>query len=186
MGFSAALAAISLISAGVGAYGQVQQQQAQQQQTEFQSKMAMRNADIAEYNAQGVEEEGRTARREAHDAAQQKRLDAARMVASTRAQAGASGSQADVGANLDNMLDTVERGEVDALRLQEAGQRDWYAKQWQGWNMRNGADASRAQANMLAQSGYLNQQRAQLGMLQSGLGATNNYARLMQQKGIMV
>lgn len=130
-------------------YSANQQAQAQQQQQDYERKMLQRNATIAEQQAQMTEDEGRDAKREAHDEAQRTRLEAARRVSAQRSALSASGAALDEGSALDMNLDTVERGELDALRHVEQGQRQDYQQRQQAWNLRNQSGAMLSKASTL-------------------------------------
>lgn len=147
MGF--APAAVALVSAAVGAVSAVQQQQARQRQQEYQENMARYNAQLAEQQAGMAEEEGRAAKRDAYDAALRKRQEAAGIIGRQRAQAGASGAQTDQGSALDLNLDTAEKGEIDALALQQQGLDEDYRRRREAWTLRSNAQSQQAAASAL-------------------------------------
>ncbi len=129
--------AAALATSAVGVAKSLEQSNNQKAQLEHEANLAEYNAQITEDKAQIVEEEGKQAKREADEAATRKRQEAALMVSSQRSKQGASGAQVDVGSNLDLNLDTVERGELDALQLEEQGKLQGHNKQLQAWNLRN-------------------------------------------------
>lgn len=67
----------------------------------------------------------------------------------TAAQAGASGAQIDSGSHLDSQLDLREKGELDALSIEEQGERAAYNQEVQAWNQRNAAQGSQARERQL-------------------------------------
>ena len=155
---AAITAAVALASAAVGTVSAVQQAQQQQRQQEFQSKLAERNARQGELNAQAAEEAARQEKRQGYEHAQAKRQEAARIISAQRAEAGASGAQTDAGSALDRILDTAEKGELDALSAQQQGQDAAYQHQLRAWNLRNqaaGALADAAFHRQNAQTDYL-------------------------------
>lgn len=115
---SAVSIAASLAGTAVSAIAQHQAQQRQASQQEaanrYQQKVAERNRDLAE-------EQARAARKEGWDAAVRKRQEVAHIIGAQRARAGGSGIAVDTGSALDLNMDTVERGEIDALALQQQG-----------------------------------------------------------------
>lgn len=156
----------SVVGAVGGAYSSYQQGMAQQQAAKQQANMAMMqgamendqaqfNATVATMDAEKAEEEGREAKKEGYDNAQRKRLEAAKVIGQQRAEAGASGAQVDQGNFLDQRLDTAEKGEVDALAINEQGL-------WADYNKRLEGASHRAQATGLAGSGAMALKQADL------------------------
>lgn len=130
------------------AYSAIQQGQAARAAAKQQANAAMwqgmldnENAQFeaksAEMNAQMLEEDGKEAKREGYDNAQRKRLEAASMVGKQRLEAGASGAQVDQGSFLDQQLDTVEKGELDAFAINEQGLWEDYDKRVQAADQRS-------------------------------------------------
>ncbi len=138
----------AIASAAMGTYGAVQQSQAQKDQAKYQSDMAEYNAKIAEQQAQMAEYEGAEVKREAYEAGVKKRQEAAQIVGSQRASQAASGAVVDAGSALDVNLDTTEKGELDALQLQEQGAWQDYNKRIDAWSYRNQSAASQSQSAM--------------------------------------
>ena len=132
-------AAVTLASTAVGTWSAVSRQEEQRKQAEFSADMARRNAQIAEENARMAEEEARQTRADSYDKAVRKQ----------RAQAGASGAQIDSGSHLDSQLDLREKGELDALSIEEQGERAAYNQEVQAWNQRNAAQGSQARERQL-------------------------------------
>lgn len=141
--------AMALAGTATSMYSANQQAQAQQQQQDYERQMLQRNATIAEQQAKMTEDEGRDAKREAHDEAQRTRLEAARRVSEQRSALSASGAALDEGSTLDMNLDTVERGELDAMRHVEQGERQDYQQRQQAWNLRNQSSALLSKASTL-------------------------------------
>lgn len=151
-------AAVALAGAAAGTASAVQQAESRRQQTEYQSKLAARNAQQAEQSAQAAEESARQERLEGSEAAQAKRQQTARIISAQRAEAGASGAQADAGATLDKNLDTAEKGEIDALSAERQGRDNAYAQDLRAWSLRNQSTEASGNADFLgarAETDYL-------------------------------
>ena len=142
-------AAVTLASTAVGTWSAVSRQEEQRKQAEFSADMARRNAQIAEENARMAEEEARQTRADSYDKAVRKRQETSLLVGKQRAQAGASGAQIDSGSHLDSQLDLREKGELDALSIEEQGERAAYNQEVQAWNQRNAAQGSQARERQL-------------------------------------
>ncbi|WP_300719563.1 hypothetical protein [uncultured Desulfovibrio sp.] len=142
-------AAVTLAGTAVGAWSAVSRQEEQRKQAEFAADMARRNSRIAEENARMAEDEARQTRADSHDQAVRKRQETALLLGRQRAQAGASGAQIDSGSHLDSLLDLREKGELDALALEEQGERAAYNQEVQAWNQRNAAQGSQARERRL-------------------------------------
>lgn len=138
-------AAMTLASTAVGTWSAVSRQEEQRKQAEFSADMARRNAQVAEENARMAEEEARQTRADSYDAAVRKRQETSLLVGKQRAQAGASGAQIDSG----SQLDLREKGELDALSIEEQGERAAYNQEVQAWNQRNAAQGSQARERQL-------------------------------------
>ncbi len=147
---AAALPIISAVAGiggtAVGVYSAFQQADAQKAQAEYQADMANYNAQVAEGNAQMAEYEGKEIQRQAYEDSLKKRQEAAHIVGTQRAQQAASGAQVDVGSALDLNLDTAEKGELDALAIQEQGQWGDYNKKIDAWNLRSQGAKSEAES----------------------------------------
>ncbi len=141
-------AVTALASAAMGTVSAIESSNAQKQQAEYQSDMAQYNAKIAEQQAQMAEYEGAELKRDAYEEGVKKRQEAAHMVASQRAAQAASGAVVDTGSALDLNLDTVEKGELDALQLQEQGAWQDYNKRVDAWNYRNQAASLESKSDM--------------------------------------
>ena len=135
-------AAVTFASTAVGTWSAVSRQEEQRKQAEFSADMARRNAQIAEENARMAEEEARQTRADSYDKAVRKRQE-------TSLLAGASGAQIDSGSHLDSQLDLREKGELDALSIEEQGERAAYNQEVQAWNQRNAAQGSQARERQL-------------------------------------
>lgn len=142
-GYLSAGAAIAAI-AGTVMTASAQQQQAQQQKAsaEYSAEVAQRNQDMAQEQAASVKRQG-------YDDAQRQRLKAAGMIGTQRAIAGASGITVDTGSNLDLTMETAEKGELDALAIQQQSLDKAHSLQIQGWNSGQQAAAYSWQANNL-------------------------------------
>lgn len=137
---SAGAAIVSL--AGTAMTISAQQQQAQQQKAsaEYSAEVAQRNQELAQEQAASVKRQG-------YDDAQRQRLKAAGMIGTQRAIAGASGITVDTGSNLDLTMETAEKGELDALAIQQQSLDKSHNLQIQGWNSGQQAQAYAWQAD---------------------------------------
>ena len=132
---AAVISAVSIAASLAGtamsaiAQNQAAQRQAEQQEAanRYQQKIAERNRDLAE-------EQARAARKEGYDAAVKKRQEVAGIIGAQRARQGASGIGVDTGSALDLNMDTAERGEIDALALQQQGLDKARNLEIQAWN----------------------------------------------------
>lgn len=152
MGFSAAAitTAMAAASAAVGTASAVQQQQQRLQEQEQQKDMARYSASLAQEQAAQAEAAGRTAKQQAYEQATQKRQQAAGIIATQRALQGAGGAQVEQGSNLDATLDTAEKGEIDALAVQQKGLDADHAQRLEAWRWQEQAKAGESKANFLA------------------------------------
>ena len=117
------------------------QQQAQQRQAEQQEAANRYQQQIAERNRDLAAEQARAARKEGYDAAVKKRQEVASIIGAQRARQGASGVATDIGSALDLNMDTAERGEIDALALQQQGLDKARNLEIQAWNSNANAQA---------------------------------------------
>ena len=148
--------AATAISTGIGVYSSIKQGQAQQAQAEYQSKVARRNADLAEQQASAQRMQG-------YEAMQAERLKTARLIGQQRAQAGASGVAVDSGSFEDVAEDTKAAGEFDAINAYNQGIDRAYNSEIQAWNYDSQAEGYSAQADAAGQS-------ALLGAIGQGIG----------------
>lgn len=151
-------AAVALAGAAAGTASAVRQAESGRRQTEYQSKLAARNAQQAEQSAQTADAAARQERLEGYEAAQAKRQEAARLISAQRAKTGASGAQTDAGATLDKNLDTAEKGEIDALSAERQGRNNAYAQDLRAWSLRNQSAESAGKADFIgsrAETDYL-------------------------------
>lgn len=142
-GYVSAGAAIAAIA------GTVMTVSAQQQQAQRQKESAEYSADVAKRNQDMAVEQAASVKRQGYDAAQTQRLKAAGMIGTQRAIAGASGITVDTGSNLDLQMDTAEKGELDALAIQQQGFDKAHNIEIQGWNSGQQAAAYGWQASNL-------------------------------------
>lgn len=140
---SLGLMATSLV---VGAVGSVYQNSVAKAQANAQAQQAQANADIANQNAKLAEEEARQSRREGYENKLKKRQEVAGIIGAQRAAQGASGALVDSGSFMDLSLDTVDKGEADALKMEQQGFDAAYQKDLEAYNYRNQANQYRAQA----------------------------------------
>lgn len=156
--------AISLTMAAIGtavsvASG-VQQAQAQQAQAEYQSKVARRNAELAEQQASAQRMQG-------YEQMQAERLKTARLIGQQRAQAGASGVAVDSGSFEDVAEDTKAAGEFDAINAYNQGIDRAYNSEIQAWNYNSQAEGYQAQADAIGSTSTLS-------AIGSGIGGIAN------------
>lgn len=128
---SAIMLGVSLAMTAAGTYANIQQANAQREaaksQAEYQAAVAQKNQELAE-------EQARQQRIAGYEEATRTRRETAILIGRQRAAQGASGSVVDAGGNLDLNLDTVERGEFDALAAYQKGLNASYNSQIQAWN----------------------------------------------------
>lgn len=140
---SLGLMATSLV---VGAVGSVYQNSVASAQARAQSQQAQANADIANQNAKLAEDEARLARREGYENKLKKRQEVAGIIGAQRAAQGASGALVDAGSFMDTTLDTIDKGESDALKMEQQGYDAAYQKELEAYNYRNQAGQLQQQA----------------------------------------
>lgn len=145
----AASLAATAISTGIGVYSSIKQGQAQQAQAEYQSKVAQRNADLAEQQASAQRMQG-------YEQMQAERLKTARLIGQQRAQAGASGVAVDSGSFEDVAEDTKAAGEFDAINAYNRGVDAGYNSEIQAWNYNSQAEGYQAQADAIGSTSPLN------------------------------
>ena len=168
----------ALASGAMGAISASQQADAQKAQAEYQADMANYNAKVAEGNAKMAEQEGKDAKKAAYEQSLENRQQAAQIVGSQRAKQAASGVQVDTGSALDLNLDTVEKGELDAFNIAQAGEAQAYNKNVEAWNYRNQASGLESQADMYTkrarQAPFSASTKSLSGSLLSGLQKMGN------------
>ena len=136
---------IAAIGAGISAYGSYQQ-------AKNAEKMAERNAQYAELQAQSAIERGGVAERQAT-------LKAIQTMRSQRAAAAANGFSVNSGSPLDSILDTAQEGAQDALIVRSNAETE-------AWGYRQQAGNYRAQGEIDSIAG----KTAALGSLVSSVG----------------
>ena len=140
---------VSAGAAVVALAGTAMQMSAQQQQAQQQKASAEYSAEVAQRNQDMAQEQAASVKRQGYDDAQRQRLKAAGIIGTQRAIAGASGITADTGSNLDLQMDTAEKGEVDALAIQQQSLDKAHNLQIQGWNSGQQAAAYAWQADSI-------------------------------------
>lgn len=140
------------IGTALGAVGSYTSSQQQKSQMEYQSQVAENEAVVARQNADIADEQGRQESRTGYENKLKKRQEVAGVVGSQRAIQSASGAVLDTGSFMDLQLDTVEKGEVDALALQQAGFDNQYQYDVQAQNLRTQASSLESQSHYLASS----------------------------------
>lgn len=139
---SATAAVVALAGTAMSVSAQAQQAQQQKASAEYSAEVAQRNQDMAEEQAASVKRQG-------YDDTQRQRLKAAGMIGTQRAIAGASGITVDTGSNLDLTMETAEKGELDALAIQQQSLDKAHNLQIQGWNSGQQAAAYAWQADSI-------------------------------------
>lgn len=137
---SAGAAVVALAGTAMQMSAQAQQAQQQKASAEYSAGVAQRNQDMATEQAASVKRQG-------YDDAQRQRLKAAGIIGTQRAIAGASGVTVDTGSNLDLTMETAEKGELDALAIQQQSLDKAHNLQIQGWNSGQQAQAYAWQAD---------------------------------------
>lgn len=204
LGYTAlGMSVLGAVGTAVSSYSQgaAQQNAARQQATQAMMQGMMENesaqfqANVANMNAEMAEDEGKEAKKIGYDNAQKARLQAAQVVGEQRSAMAASGAQVDQGAFLDLALDTAEKGELDALALNEQGLWADYNKRMEGANFRANATGARTAGGMAlakgnAQSSLFNAQANSYSpwlsagtSLIGGLGSALGTYGLMNAKG---
>ncbi|EPY03485.1 hypothetical protein [Magnetospirillum fulvum] len=145
MGVYAAVAAvaISVISAGMSAYGQMQQGEQQKKMADYQAAVGEQNAKISDRAAQDAEERGRVAE-------QQQRLKTSQMIGTQRSALASGGVQVDSGSALDVVADSAMLGEMDALTVRQNAEREAYQYRVQAYSSRTQAGMSTLAGNNAA------------------------------------
>lgn len=146
-GYASATAAVLAIAGTVAST--TMSMQAQQKQAAQQKASAEYQADIANKNQELAQEQAAAVKRQGYDDAQRQRLKAAGMIGTQRAIAGASGITVDTGSNLDLTMETAEKGELDALAIQQQSLDKAHNLQIQGWNSGQQAQAYAWQADSI-------------------------------------
>lgn len=146
-GYASATAAVLAIAGTVTSTAM--SMQAQQKQAAQQQASANYQADIANKNQELAQEQAASVKRQGYDDAQRQRLKAAGMIGTQRAIAGASGITVDTGSNLDLTMETAEKGELDALAIQQQALDKSHNLQIQGWNSGQQAAAYAWQADSI-------------------------------------
>lgn len=139
---SAGAAVVALAGTAMQMSAQAQHAQQQKASAEYSAEVAQRNQDMATEQAASVKRQG-------YDAAQTQRLKAAGIIGTQRAIAGASGITVDTGSNLDLTMETAEKGELDALAIQQQSLDKAHNLQIQGWNSGQQAQAYAWQADSI-------------------------------------
>lgn len=128
--------AFAAVGAGVNAYATYQAQSAANAAAEYNAKVAERNKQIADMQAERAEQQGEID-------AKQHRLKVAGMIGEQRSDLAGSGVVVDEGSALDVIQDTAEWGELDALTIRNNAAVDAWGYRTQGLNYQAQADASR-------------------------------------------
>jgi hypothetical protein len=163
---------VSVIGAGVQAYGASKETAAANQAAEYNAQLMERNARIADMQAADATARGDVAEK-------QFRLQVSKLKGSQRSDFASSGVVVDTGSPLDVALDTTEQGELDALTIR-------HNASVEAWGYKNQAAESISQASLyrstyrsasaagatslLTSTGQIAGQAATYGYLKSGSG----------------
>lgn len=102
--------AVSAVGVGISAYSANQQTKAANAAAQYNAEMSKRNAEVANMQAENARQRGELEEK-------QFRLNLSKQKGEMRAGYGASGAVVDSGSALDNLMDTTEWGELDALTI---------------------------------------------------------------------
>jgi hypothetical protein len=136
------------ISAAVSGYSMYAQTQAANAAADFESRVARRNADMAEMQAKDALERGKVAEKQLRD--KQKML-----IGQQRAGFGASGVLVDQDTTMDVMQDSIKFGEQDALTTRRNAAMDAWGYRTQGLNYQAQADLSQMSKRNATTAGTL-------------------------------
>lgn len=142
------VAALTIASTALGAYGQIQAGKAEAAASNYNAKVSEMNASISEKRAKdailrGQEEE------------QQQRQKTAQIIGQQRAAMAANGVDLSFGSPLDTLVDTAYMGELDALTIRKNAAREDYDYRVQAANGTANANLSRMNAKSSLTGGYL-------------------------------
>lgn len=151
MGFTTSMVMMG-IGTALGAVGSYTSSQQQKSQLDYQSQVASNEAIVARQNADIAEEQGRQEARTGYENKLKKRQEVAGVVGSQRAIQSASGAILDTGSFMDLQLDTVEKGEIDALTMEQVGYDNQYKYDVQAQNFRTQATSLDSQSHYLQSS----------------------------------
>lgn len=135
---------LSAISVGVSAYSSNQQTKAANAAANYNAEMSRRNQEVANMQAADAQQRGELEEK-------QFRLNLSKTKGEMRAGYGASGAVVDSGSALDNLTDTVEYGELDALTIR-------HNTAMEVWGLKNQA------ANYFGQSELFRASRQSVGL----------------------
>lgn len=141
--------AMTTISAGVSAYGAIQQGKAQSAALEYQAQVARNNQTIASQYSQQAIADG-----ENKVAAKQQQT--AQMIGAQRAAMAANGVDLDSGSPLRLQEDSAKLGNLDALTIRNNAAREAYGYQLQGLSYAQQAQLDQSAADNAVTAGNLN------------------------------
>lgn len=139
---------LTIASTVIGGVGQIQQGNAQAAAMRYNAQVAEMNATLADRRAKDALERGKVEE-------QQQRLRAAQLMGKQRAAMAANGVDLSFGSPLDNLVDTAELAELDALTIRRNAANEAYDFETQGVNYRADANLSRMNASAARTGGYL-------------------------------
>lgn len=137
---------LTIASLAVSAYSAVQQQRAQNAAAEYNRKVQLNNAQIAEMRAKSVEERGAVQEK-------QLRLQIAQKKGQQRSALAASGVVVDEGTALEILEDTAALGEEDALTLRHNTAMEAWGLRTQRFAFESQAELAGAQKSSAALAG---------------------------------
>lgn len=139
--------AMTALSTGMSAMGQMNQQAAMGAQANYQSQIARRNAEIMEANAKTADWQKADALKRGQVAENQQRLKTAQQIGTQTAQLAGQGTDL-AGSPLDILGDTAQAGEFDALTIRNNAAREAWGYDVKAWNARAGGANLMADSNM--------------------------------------
>ncbi len=143
-----AIAAISVVSTGIRAFGVIQQTRAARAESRFKSQIASNNAEIANRNADQVLQK-------AEADILEKRRETQQRLGLQRAEIAAAGFQLGEGTTIDILGDTAALGEVDVLRIQQDADNQAENFRAQGVNFQTEAELGRLQRKNIGRAGKI-------------------------------
>lgn len=154
--------ATSVIGAGMGAIGSVNQGKAASNAAQYQAAVARNNMAVADWQAQDALARGRVVE-------QNQRFKTSQIQGAQRAAAGASGVEVNTGSPAALVADTAMLGELDALTIRSNAERDAYGYKVQARNFG-------AQANIADNESRSAKRAGELGMYTSLIGGVTSVA----------
>jgi hypothetical protein len=170
------IAALSLGSGVVGAYGAYQKGQAEAASDKYNAQIALQNAQQARINAGFASEAGSVQ-------AAQKSMQAKAVIGSIAANQGAGGISTNSGSALDTKTSTQELGQLDALQVRSNATKEAYGYQVQSVSDEAQARLDQQSAHYAKEASYVNAASTFLG---SASDAAGNWQKIQMAGGVGV